>query len=43
MLPDQHLGRNTAFRMGVPLDQMVMWDPDLPFGGLTPTRSGARS
>jgi quinolinate synthase len=35
MLPDQHLGRNTAFRMGVPLDQMVVWDPDLPFGGLT--------
>src|SRR6186713_2874888 len=35
MLPDQHLGRNTAFKMGVPLDQMVVWDPDLPFGGLT--------
>ena len=35
MLPDQHLGRNTAFKMGVPLDQMVIWDPDLPFGGLT--------
>ncbi len=35
MLPDQHLGRNTAFKMGVPLDQMVLWDPDLPFGGLT--------
>ena len=35
-LPDQHLGRNTAyFRMGVPLDQMVVWDPKLPFGGLT--------
>jgi quinolinate synthase len=34
MLPDQHLGRNTAFRMGVPLDQMVLWDPDLPFGGV---------
>jgi quinolinate synthase len=34
MLPDQHLGRNTAFRMGVPLDQMAVWDPDLPFGGL---------
>jgi quinolinate synthase len=34
MLPDQHLGRNTAFRMGVPLDEMVIWDPDLPFGGL---------
>ncbi len=36
MLPDQHLGRNTAYRMGVPLDQMAMWDPDQPFGGLTP-------
>ena len=36
MLPDQHLGRNTAFfRMGIPLDQMAVWDPDLPNGGLT--------
>jgi quinolinate synthase len=35
MLPDQHLGRNTAFAMGVPLDQMVIWDPNEPFGGLT--------
>jgi quinolinate synthase len=35
MLPDQHLGRNTAFKMGVPLDQMVVWDPEQPFGGLT--------
>jgi quinolinate synthase len=34
MLPDQHLGRNTAFRMGVPLDEMVVWDPALPGGGL---------
>jgi quinolinate synthase len=34
MLPDQHLGRNTAFTMGVSLDQMVVWDPDLPFGGV---------
>ena len=35
-LPDQHLGRNTAyFRMGVPLDDMVVWDPKQPFGGLT--------
>lgn len=24
--PDQHLGRNTAFGMGVPLDQMALWD-----------------
>jgi quinolinate synthase len=35
MLPDQHLGRNTAVRMGVPLDEMVVWDPEQPFGGLT--------
>ena len=35
-LPDQHLGRNTAFfRMGVPLEEMVVWDPKQPFGGLT--------
>jgi quinolinate synthase len=34
-LPDQHLGRNTAFKMGVPLDQMVVWDPKEAFGGLT--------
>jgi quinolinate synthase len=34
MLPDQHLGRNTAFRMGVPLDEMVIWDPDQPYGGV---------
>lgn len=34
-LPDQHLGRNTAYKMGVPLDQMVVWDPYEPFGGLT--------
>ena len=35
-LPDQHLGRNTAFRMGVPLDQMVVWDPNEMFGGVDP-------
>jgi len=34
-LPDQHLGRNTAWKMGVPLDEMVVWDPDEPFGSLT--------
>ena len=33
-LPDQHLGRNTAWKMGVPLDEMVVWDPFEPFGGL---------
>jgi quinolinate synthase len=36
MVPDQHLGRNTAFQMGVPLDHMVLWDPDLPNGGVDP-------
>lgn len=28
-LPDQHLGRNTAFDMGIPLDKMAVWDPVL--------------
>jgi len=32
-LPDQHLGRNTAYKMGVPLDAMVVWDPNEPWGG----------
>lgn len=35
-LPDQHLGRNTAYAMGWPLEAMVMWDPARPHGGLTP-------
>jgi len=33
--PDQHLGRNTGYRMGIPLDQMVTWDFMKPRGGLT--------
>jgi quinolinate synthase len=36
MLPDQHLGRNTAYKMGVPLDRMVVWDPNEIWGGLDP-------
>jgi len=36
MLPDQHLGRNTAFKMGIPLDRMAVWDPNEIHGGLTP-------
>jgi quinolinate synthase len=36
MLPDQHLGRNTAYKMGIPLDDMVVWDPDEMWGGLEP-------
>ena len=35
-LPDQHLGRNTAYKMGVPLEQMVVWDPNEIWGGLEP-------
>jgi len=26
-LPDQHLGRNTGYSMGIPLEEMVVWDP----------------
>lgn len=33
--PDQHLGRNTGFRMGIPLDEMVLWDFTKPLGGLS--------
>lgn len=33
--PDQHLGRNTAKAMGVPLAQMPMWNPRKPLGGST--------
>jgi quinolinate synthase len=35
-LPDQHLGRNTAFKMGIPLDEMAVWDPNEIYGGLDP-------
>jgi quinolinate synthase len=37
-LPDQHLGRNTAFAMGIPLNEMVVFDPWQINGGLTPDR-----
>lgn len=33
-LPDEHLGRNTAYRMGIPLEEMVVWDPRKDLGGL---------
>lgn len=33
--PDQHLGRWTGFQMGITLDEMMVWDPDLEMGGLT--------
>jgi quinolinate synthase len=35
-LPDQHLGRNTALNLGIPLDEMVVWNPFKPLGGNTP-------
>jgi quinolinate synthase len=37
-LPDQHLGRNTAYAMGIPLDEMAVWDPFMLTGGQTPER-----
>lgn len=33
-MPDEHMGRNTAFRHGIRLDEMVVWDPALPGGGV---------
>lgn len=33
--PDQHLGRNSGDQMGVPLEEMVLWQPSKPRGGLT--------
>jgi quinolinate synthase len=33
--PDQHLGRNTGVRMGIPLEAMSVWDPYEDRGGLT--------
>jgi quinolinate synthase len=34
--PDQHLGRWTGYKMGIPLEDMVVWDFDQELGGLTP-------
>lgn len=33
--PDQNLGRWSGYKMGIPLEQMPVWDPDQPMGGLT--------
>jgi quinolinate synthase len=40
-LPDQHLGRNTGFAMGIPLEEMVVWDPWAIQGGQTKERLAA--
>lgn len=34
-LPDQHLGRNTAAQKGIPLGEMIVWNPFKPLGGNT--------
>ncbi|HEY8666349.1 MAG TPA: quinolinate synthase NadA [Tepidisphaeraceae bacterium] len=39
--PDQHLGRNTAYAMGYPLEQMVVWDPRSDLGDNDPQRLAA--
>jgi quinolinate synthase len=33
--PDQHLGRNTGAKFGIPLDKMVVWNPHEELGGNT--------
>ena len=33
--PDQHLGRNSGNRMGIPKSEMIVWQPDKPLGGNT--------
>jgi quinolinate synthase len=34
-LPDEHLGRNTGYGLGIPLDKMAVWDPQEENGGLS--------
>jgi quinolinate synthase len=34
--PDQHLGRNTCYKLGIKLEDMVVYDPRRQHGGLTP-------
>jgi quinolinate synthase len=42
-LPDQHLGRNTGYAMGIPLEEMSVWDPWGLQGNLTKqTLAGSR-
>ena len=33
--PDQHLGRNSGVKVGVSLEEMVVWNPFKPMGGLS--------
>ncbi len=36
--PDEHLGRNTANKMGLAREDMIVWDPYQPYGGHTPEK-----
>jgi quinolinate synthase len=40
-LPDQHLGRNTGYAMGIPLEEMAVWDPWALQGGQTAAKLAA--
>ena len=40
-LPDQHLGRNTGYAIGIPLDEMSVWDPWALQGGQTKEKLAA--
>ena len=31
--PDQHLGRNSGYILGVPQEEMIVWNPEKPLGG----------
>jgi len=33
--PDEHLGRNTAFQLGIQREEILVWDPEKPLGGNT--------
>jgi quinolinate synthase len=35
-LPDQHLGRNSGNDMGIPPDEMILWNPRKRLGGNSP-------
>jgi len=41
--PDEHLGRNTALAMGIPPDEIVVWNQRLDFGGIEDDEQLVRS
>lgn len=36
--PDEHLGRNSAYALGIPAEKVVIWDREKPLGGNTPAQ-----